>query len=132
MPLVEYLFKYLTRKSNSIYPIPKVRNTRARRLLLPLTDWEEHDQYEDLLYMNPFVKAVIQITLMPLSKTTFSPEYQDNSSESTKDDLNTFVKNMQQLYFEDPRINKKIDERAQAIQVVGHPTQTRHQNKKRK
>lgn len=84
-------------------------------LLLPFIDEEEHDQYEDSLYMNPFVKALVRLALMPLSNTSSPPNFEDNSSESTEDDLDTLVNNMSQLDFEDSRIKKKVNKIAQAI-----------------
>lgn len=94
VPIVEDMFKNLTSQSNLGYLILELARQEQVDLLLPLTDREEHDQYEYFLYINPFVKAPIHLDLIPLLSIHSPLDFEDNSNKETKDDLNTLVKNM--------------------------------------
>ena len=41
-------------------------------------------------------------------------------------------RNMQHLYFKDPRVKSKVNEIGREIWIASHPTQTRKKSKKRK
>ena len=80
--------------------------------------------------MKPLVKVSVWLSLLPPLNDLPPPHLED--SESTDDDLDPLVYNMQQLEFNDPHIEKKVEEITQAIWILGRPDQTRQQANKMK
>lgn len=98
-------------------------------LILHLYEVDKHDQYEDSLYMQPFVKSSSKLSLTAMS-TNDPPPLELDDSQATKDDLEELARTMQHLDFKDPRVKEKVNKRAKVIWVASRPTQTRKQAKK--
>ena len=95
----------------TIKHIPSHAKEIRVNLLLPLIDGEKVEQHEAKLQMQSFVVEAQTLTQTPENKTTNA----NSSSESTEEDMNVLLKELKELDFDHPRIQKNVLQRALKI-----------------
>ena len=124
------MFGELSRQSNTFTLVPPEARELQIDLLLPLIDGEKADQHEVELQMQPFVSKAQQTIMSTLEKKIVE-KAEDIMSKSTEEDMDVLIKGIVKIDFENPRLKKKVLQRAFGIWLNFQSTRTRAMKRKR-